>query len=114
VFASALAEHADKVVFLVHITDKVRRDERVIAQVRNNSREEALKGDLPQVAMRAVASAMNTHRVLAREVLRAENEGNREQLFNLLYDLLTDPVNVNRLVGDQSSSSRGVRMIGGA
>jgi type I restriction enzyme, R subunit len=90
VFAADLAD-TDKIVFLVHISEKLRANERVVAQVMNNPREQALKGDLPTEAMKAVASAMTSHRTLARELLQEGHDGRRELLFALLYDLIREP-----------------------
>jgi len=84
-------EQTDKVVFLVHISEKLRANEKVVAQVQNNPREQALKGDLPMEAMKAVANAMNTHRALAKELLQADQSMRRELLFEFLYDLLREP-----------------------
>ncbi len=97
VFAVDLAD-SDKIVFLVHISEKLRANEQVVAQVRNNTREQALKGDLPAEAMKAVASAMATHRTLAKELLKEEHDGRRELLYGLLYDLLRDPGTQTRLL----------------
>ena len=89
-FAAELAD-TDKIVFLVHISEKLRANERVLAQVMNNPRDQALKGDLPAEAMKAVANAMSTHRTLAKELLQEGHDGRRELLYALLYDLIREP-----------------------
>ena len=78
-------------MFVVHVAEKLRQDEQVVAQVNNNTREQALKGDLPNAALQAIAGAMTSHRTLARDLLRSEHDGRRELLFGLLYDLLLNP-----------------------
>ena len=75
----------------MHISEKLRANEKVVAQVQNNPREQALKGDLPAEAMRAIASAVVTHRTLAKELLQSEQNGRRELLFEVLYELLREP-----------------------
>jgi len=96
VFAADL-DDTDKIVFVVHIAEKLRQNQQVVAQVRNNTREQALKGDLPNAAMQAIAGAMTSHRTLAKDMLRSEHDGRRELLFGLLYDLLLNPEDMSRL-----------------
>jgi type I restriction enzyme, R subunit len=100
---SAELDQTDKVLFLVHISEKLWANEKVVAQVKNNTREQALKGDLPAEAMKAVASAMATHRALARELLQSEQQGRRELLYTLLYDLILDPERGRSLLSSRSA-----------
>ena len=89
-FAPDLEDH-DKIVFLIHVTETLRKDEKVVAQVENNERNDALKGDLPTAMLKAIAEAMQTHRAIAMDLLQAEHDGRRETLTGLMYDLLLDP-----------------------
>ncbi len=83
-------DDSSKLMFIVHVADTLSRNERVVAQVRNNERADALKGDLPQEAMRAVSEAMNSHREHALELLR-HDDGKRGILYDVLYDLIRNP-----------------------
>jgi type I restriction enzyme R subunit len=89
VFTSDLADR-DKIVFLIHLSESLRANHKVRAQVENNPREDALKGDLPSETMKAVTNAMASHRTLAMELLKQDHD-QREQLYSLLYDLLANP-----------------------
>ncbi|HEX7005394.1 MAG TPA: type I restriction endonuclease [Trueperaceae bacterium] len=99
---SADLENTDKIVFIVHLSEKLRANERVVAQVENNKREDALKGDLPSEAMKAVADAMESHRKLAMELLKRDHQG-REALFGMLYDLISDPELGRQLLADRAA-----------
>ena len=83
----------------MHIAEKLRANEQVVAQVKHNTREQALKAELPSEAMKAVASAMMSHRTLAKELLLPELVGRRELLFRLLYNLILNPEHGSKLVG---------------
>jgi type I restriction enzyme R subunit len=76
----------DKVMFAVHISEKLRGNERVMAQVTNNTREQALKADLPQAATNAIAEALESHNSMATRLL--SDDGARELFFGLLYEML--------------------------
>lgn len=86
-----------KIVFLVHLSETLRRNEHVVAQVQNNKREDALKGDLPQEAMKAVAEAMNSHHEHALELLK-HDDGRRGVLYEVLYDLIRNPEYARQLL----------------
>ena len=96
VFTSDFSD-TSKIVFLVHLSETLRRNEHVVAQVRNNKREDALKGDLPQEAMKAVAEAMNSHHEHALELLK-HDDGRRGVLYEVLYDLIRNPEYARQLL----------------
>lgn len=96
VFTSDFSD-TSKIVFLVHLSETLRRNEHVFAQVRNNKREDALKGDLPQEAMKAVAEAMNSHHEHALELLK-HDDGRRGVLYKVLYDLIRNPEYARQLL----------------
>jgi type I site-specific restriction-modification system R (restriction) subunit len=56
----------DKIVFAVHISEKLRENEVVMDQVRNNSREQALRADLPKAASDAIVEALTSHEAIAK------------------------------------------------
>ena len=49
-------------IFAVHISEKLRGNDTVMAQVENNTREQTLKADLPDAATDAIVEAINTIR----------------------------------------------------
>ncbi len=46
-----------QVAFAVHVSEKLRADSVVMAQVQNNTMEQAMKADLPSKAISAIAAA---------------------------------------------------------
>lgn len=76
----------DQVAFAVHVSEKLRDDSLVMAQVQNNSREQAMKANLPQAAIRAISNAFATHRDLATRLL--SDEESRTVFFDIVYEML--------------------------
>lgn len=79
----------DKVMFAVHISEKLRSNDTVMAQVQNNTREQALKADLPEAATDAIVEAMASHGKMATRLL--SDEGARDIFLGLLYEILKRP-----------------------
>jgi type I restriction enzyme, R subunit len=73
-------------LFAVHITEKLRTNDTVVAQVQNNPEEEALKADLPDAATEAIIGAMISHGTMANRLLSEPQAMN--MFVGLLYDLL--------------------------
>ena len=76
----------DKVMFAVHISEKLRDNDRVMAQVQNNTREQALKADLPDAATDAIVEALTSHRAIAERLL--SDVSAQRAFYGLLYDIL--------------------------
>lgn len=90
----------DQVAFAVHVSEKLRADSVVMAQVQNNPLEQAMKADLPARAIQAIAGAMNSHQAMATRLL--SDESTREVFLTVLYELLKRDMG-----GDLLSSARG-------
>jgi type I restriction enzyme R subunit len=84
-FGAEITEQ-DKVIFAVHITEKLRTNDTVMAQVQNNPKEQALKADLPEAATEAIIEAMNSHGDMANRLLSEPQA--MTTFVGLLYDLL--------------------------
>ncbi len=84
-FGEGLTEK-DKVMFAVHISEKLRENQTVMAQVQNNSREQALKADLPDAATEAIIEALSSHKTIAERLL--SDSGAQLAFYGLLYDIL--------------------------
>lgn len=76
----------DKVAFAVHVSERLRADNVVMAQVQNNTREQAMKADLPARAIQAIAGAMSSHTAMATKLL--SDEATRDVFLTVVYDLL--------------------------
>lgn len=79
----------DKVMFAVHISEKLRGNDTVMAQVNNNTGEQALKADLPDAATDAIVEAMGSHEKMATRLL--SDEAARDLSLGLLYEILKRP-----------------------
>jgi len=76
----------DKVALAIHISEKLRDNAIVMAQVQNNSREQAMKANLPQAAIQAIVGAMQTHGTMATKLL--SDEATRDLFLAVVYELL--------------------------
>ncbi|MGY3041614.1 type I restriction enzyme R subunit [Rhodanobacter sp. TND4EL1] len=77
----------DQAAFVNHIASITKESAVVAAQVENNNREQALKGNLPGAVQQAVVRAMGSHQKLATQVLKADRQG-MAALTDLIYELL--------------------------
>lgn len=68
------------------IADKVRENASVMEQLKNNSPDQAMLGDLPTAVENAVIDSMDIHENLAKQLL--EDEGKAAHFGKILLDLL--------------------------
>jgi len=68
------------------IVTKLRENERVMTQLRENSPDQAMKGDFPSAVMDAVIESMETHSELAQQYLGKERI--RDGFAKLVMDLI--------------------------
>jgi type I restriction enzyme M protein len=61
----------------------------VMAQVESNTREQAMKGNLPGAVQQAVVRALSSHQKLATQVLKSDRQG-MTALVDMVYDLLRE------------------------
>lgn len=76
----------DQVAFAVHVSEKLRGDDVVMAQIQNNPKDRAMKANLPGAAVDAIVSAMNTHKDLATKLL--SDQGTRTVFLDVVYEML--------------------------
>ena len=76
----------DKVAFAVHVSEKLRDNETVMAQVRNNPMEQAMRADLPAAATKAIVEAMASHQSIAKRLL--SDEVTRNLFLTVIYEML--------------------------
>jgi type I restriction enzyme R subunit len=79
----------DQAIFVNQIVSIARANRDVMAQVETNSREQALKGNLPGAVENGVVRAMNSHQELAQRVLKPDRQA-MVALVDLVYDLIHD------------------------
>ncbi|PPQ39571.1 type I restriction enzyme, R subunit [Rhodoblastus acidophilus] len=80
---------SDQVALVNHVVDITRENDTVVAQVMNNPREQALKGNLPGAVQQAVVRAFSSHRTLAEIVLKSDRQA-MDALTHLIYELVKD------------------------
>lgn len=84
----------DKVAFVNHIADIVREDANTMAQVQNNPRSVAMRGNIKGTVAAAVVRAMHSHMDMAEHVMKNDQQA-MEPLLGLIYELLKDGSNIN-------------------
>lgn len=87
----------DQASFVNQIASIARENNTVMAQVENNSREDALRGTLPGAVADAVVRALTSHQALATLVLKQDRQS-MSALTDLIYDLLKEKQKID--VGD--------------
>ncbi len=84
----------DQAVFVNHIAAIARENDMVMAQVENNSREQALKGNLPGAVQQGVVRALTSHQKLATLVLKSDRQA-LTALTDLIYDLIREQTTID-------------------
>jgi type I restriction enzyme R subunit len=80
---------SDQAALVNHVVDITRENDTVVAQVLNNPREQALKGNLPGAVQQAVVRAFSSHKKLAEIVLKSDRQA-MDALTDLIYELVRD------------------------
>lgn len=92
----------DKVAFALHISEKLRGNETVMAQVMNNPLDQAMRADLPSVTVTAIVDALGSHQSMAERLL--SDEHTRKLFTEIIYEMLKSDEATNLLVAARSSS----------
>ena len=77
----------DQAAFANQIASIAKESEAVVAQIENNSREQALKGNLPGAVEQGVVRALTSHQKLATLVLKSDKQA-MSALTDVIYDLI--------------------------
>lgn len=77
----------DQASFVNHIADITRENAAVSAQVAENSKDQALKGNLPGAVQQAVVRAMTSNNALATLLLKEDRQG-IGMLTSMIYDMI--------------------------
>ncbi|MBU3697919.1 type I restriction endonuclease subunit R [Dechloromonas sp.] len=84
----------DQATFVNHIVSIARENDVVMAQVENNTRDQALKGNLPGAVQQGVVRALASHQKLATLVLKSDRQA-MAALTDVIYELIRDQKNIN-------------------
>lgn len=87
----------DQATFVNHIVAIARENDVVMAQVENNTREQALQGNLPGAVQQGVVRALTSHQKLATLVLKSDRQS-MGALTDMIYELIRDHKDIN--IGD--------------
>lgn len=79
----------DQVAFAQQVAGITKENNVVAAQVENNTREQALKGNLPGAVQQAVVRALGSHQALATMLLKSDRQA-MSAFIEVVYDLLHD------------------------
>lgn len=79
----------DQATFVNHIVSIARENDVVMAQVENNTREQALKGNLPGAVQQGVVRALTSHQKLATLVLKSDRQA-MAALTDVIYELIKE------------------------
>ncbi len=77
----------DQAAFANQIASIAKESEAVVAQIENNTREQALKGNLPGAVEQGVVRALTSHQKLATLVLKSDKQA-MSALTDVIYDLI--------------------------
>lgn len=84
----------DQATFVNHIASIARENDVVMAQVENNTRAQALKGNLPGAVQQGVVRALTSHQKLATLVLKSDRQA-MSALTDIIYELIRDQRNID-------------------
>ncbi|MBJ7583826.1 hypothetical protein JHD42_22640 [Aeromonas veronii] len=65
-----------------------------MAQIENNTRDQALKGNLPGAVQQGVVRALTSHQKLATLVLKSDRQA-MAGLTDVIYELIRDQKNID-------------------
>ncbi len=91
----------DQAMFVNHIAAIAKENDVVVAQVENNSRDQALRGNLPGAVQQGVVRALTSHQKLATLMLKSDRQA-MAALTDLIYDLLRE----NRVIDAEGLDPR--------
>ncbi len=97
-FAGEELTDKDMVNYMRTIADKVRENDTVMDQLRNNTREQAMLGDFPRAVQDAVLESREAHEKQAVRLLSSSNAA--EVFKDLLLDVLLRGMKLS--TGDQA------------
>jgi len=85
-FAGELSDD-DKLNYARTIRDKVMENEKVLEQIKNNSKKQAMMGDFPGAMTDAIIGSMSAHQDMAKQVLSEDKvkDGFARLLLDMIY-----------------------------
>ena len=84
----------DQAAFVNQIASIARENDVVMAQVESNTRDQAMKGNLPGAVQQGVVRALTSHQKLATLVLKSDRQA-MSALTDVIYDLISQQRNID-------------------
>lgn len=84
----------DQAAFVNQIASIARENDVVMAQVESNTRDQAMKGNLPGAVQQGVVRALTSHQKLATLVLKSDRQA-MAALTDVIYDLISKQRNID-------------------
>ena len=84
----------DQVAFVNQIASIARENDVVMAQVESNTREQAMKGNLPGAVQQGVVRALTSHQKLATLVLKSDRQA-MSALTDVIYEMISKQLNID-------------------
>ncbi len=84
----------DQVAFVNQIAAIARENDVVMAQVESNTRDQAMKGNLPGAVQQGVVRALTSHQKLATLVLKSDRQA-MSALTDVIYELICNQRNID-------------------
>ena len=85
---------SDQVAFVNQIAAIARENDVVMAQVESNTRDQAMKGNLPGAVQQGVVRALTSHQKLATLVLKSDRQA-MSALTDVIYELIHNQQNID-------------------
>ena len=84
----------DQAAFVNQIASIARENDVVMAQVESNTRDQAMKGNLPGAVQQGVVRALTSHQKLATLVLKSDRQA-MAALTDVIYELISQQRNID-------------------
>ncbi len=84
----------DQAAFVNQIASIARENDVVMAQVESNTRDQAMKGNLPGAVQQGVVRALTSHQKLATLVLKSDRQA-MSALTDVIYELISQQRNID-------------------
>lgn len=88
-----ISTNLEHIIFINHIASILRKDSVVVAQIKNNSEETALNGNLQTATKSAIITALTSHQQAASLLLKDEQA--MSSAIKLLYKIVKDDINLD-------------------
>jgi type I restriction enzyme R subunit len=85
---------SDQAAFVNQIASIARENDVVMAQVESNTRDQAMKGNLPGAVQQGVVRALTSHQKLATLVLKSDRQA-MAALTDVIYELISQQRNID-------------------